>query len=251
MKRNVTLILFLSSYLALFSQDDPIEQKLQGLINYSFVNGAKLENFIPEITYGFTEKAKIKKAENTFWVFKANPYVGAQLSARDSSSFLPVLMSPGATGFQFVHGLYLDGEKWKFSFCPLSFGIKAFSNFKDTAITLLQHGIHSSIGIQYKKRIALSVQIGANWHNLTSNSEDKFNQIFGTRVTDVYHLNILLQSQINPDAEKPLYLVCSFNTFLNQKSFNNLPNRRILSVGIKKDIYLASGAPPIAPQLIN
>jgi hypothetical protein len=255
MKRILTSAFLLAATSTLFAQNE-VEQKLAGLVNYSFVNGAKLENFIPEITYGFTERYKK-------WVFKANPYASSQLSAKDSSSFLPVLMSPGTAGFRFVAGYYLDTNNWKFSLTPLTLNFKAFSSFQDTAITIFQHGFEISAGLQYSNKIALTARIGANWHNLTTNSENNFNTVFGTRATDAYYMNIMLQTQINPDAEKPLYLVFAYNVFLNPKQLGNLPNSRMLSIGIRKDIHLFSEAlsvpkdadsskkKPTAPMLIN
>jgi len=176
-----------------------------------------------------------------------NPYVAGQINVKDSSSFIPALMLPGNAGitinsrFEFPIGI------GTIAFAPINFAVKFISNFADSNVVLVQHNLRSAIQYKYSDYFIISVQYTYGWHNSTSQSTNYFKKFFNKNATDIQYLLISLQTKLNsPTASentKPTYLFVEWRSLLNIKSWNDLPNQRIFSIGLRKEFSFDYGTP--------
>lgn len=224
------------------NQDDA-EQNLSALLSYNFLGGQNsLSKMTPELFFGWNKYIFGKKGDLISVQIKVGPYAASQIEVKDSSSYLPALMMPGNAGFILNNYIIIDKNKHKFLVSPINPGLKLMSNFSDTTKTLLQHNVRTAVGYQYDDLFSLTVQYTWGWHGLTSSAETNFSQTFNKSSTYVKYLTITIQSKISKNNnENPLYLFAAWRGFLNKNSFGNLPNDKILTLGLRKSIDFTAG----------
>lgn len=226
---------------------DNVEKSLSALVSYNFLGGnnSSISNLTPEVFYGWNKSFDIKDKKSIFR-FKVGPYVSSQISVQDSSAYLPALMMQGNGGLLFNTYLVFGGKN-KFIFSPLSFGLKFLSGFTDTTKTLIQHNLRFATGYQYEDVVAFTIQYTIGWHGLTSQAEENYKNVFNTvDLRPAKYLNITLQTKIASQKDAPenaWYLFASWRSFLNTNDYNNLPNKRILSLGVRKSLDFTAGTP--------
>jgi len=241
-------IFSISSFAQTDATADELQNNLSALVSYSFLGGnnASVSNLTPEIFYGWNKIFPINSKNKKVFQFKVGPYVSSQISVKDSSAFLPALMMQGNGGILF-NTYFVLGDKSKFIISPVCLGIKFLSGFSDSSITLIQHNLRFATGYQYQDLVALTIQYSIGWHNLTSQSEENYKNIFETNdLKSAHYLNITLQTKISnqkASSGNAWYLFATWRAFLNKADFNNLPNQKILSLGIRKTLDFTAGTP--------
>jgi len=242
------------------NQEDEPKNVLKAIINYNFLGGNNpLGSFFPEISYGFNtrtnEALPFLGFTNVRVQFELSPYVSAQIPVADSTTYLPALMLPGNAGiianpyFKFILGKPSIGKdetnEYQFIIFAPALGLKFLPSFTDSSKTILQHNIRGGVGLKFKDKLYISGQYTWGWHNITSASENTFKGVFGASNSYSRYVNITLQTQLADKGSKlgPLYLVIAWRGFVKNYPFYNLPNERILTFGIVKDISLSRSAP--------
>ena len=93
----------------------------------------------------------------------------------------------------------------------------------------------------------MTIQYTVGWHGLTSQAEENYKKVFTTdNLKPAKYLNITLQTKISSQKDSPenaWYLFVTWRSFLNNKDYNNLPNQKILSLGIRKSLDFTAGTP--------
>ncbi|MGJ1225349.1 hypothetical protein ACR78H_07420 [Sphingobacterium siyangense] len=243
MKSTFLLVVICSLCLSSFSQEVDTTKSLDGLsalLSYNF-SGSKRNgaNFTPVINYGWVKEWDVRSGNSKKkWAMEIQPYVGGQINARDSSSYLPGLMLPGIAGLKIDLSYRYRGEQgFSFLVSPLNFGYKLVSNFADSSLTIAQHNVRSSIAIGYADFFMLSAQYTYGWHNSISESAKNFTNVFGKKASDIQYLNIILQTKLaNLGNTVPTYLFIEWRGILNGKDYAQFSNNRIISFGIRSDI---------------
>lgn len=226
---------------------DKLEQSLSALVSYNFLGGdnSSISNLTPEVFYGWN---KGKKIYGTDFQIKVGPYVSGQIDIKDSAAYLPALMLQGHGGLVANSYIHFGADRHKFSISPLCLGLKFLSGFGESKKTLIQHNVRFALGYQYERLIALTMQYTIGWHGLTTQSEETYKEIFKTdKMHNAQYLNITLQTKIAKDAgedENAWYLFVSWRSFINNKNdYQDLPNEKILSLGLRKTLDFTSGTP--------
>lgn len=247
---TITLVSFvtINAYSQTDATADDVEKSLSALVSYNFLGGnnSSISNLTPEVFYGWNKKLPIKKSEKASFQLKVGPYVSSQISVKDSSAYLPALMMQGNGGI-LLNTYLVFGGKSKFIISPLCFGLKFLSGFTDTTKTLIQHNLRFAAGYQYDDVVALTAQYTIGWHGLTSQAEENYKEVFETTgLMPAKYLNITLQTKISSQKDAPenaWYLFATWRSFLNNKDYNNLPNQKILSLGVRKSLDFTAGTP--------
>jgi hypothetical protein len=236
---------------------------LAPLLNFNFVgkqNG--WSNLTPVVFYGWsiTGNVKGKKAKsgtgttekvrlfgNTFQV---GPYIGSTIAIKDSTSYLPAIMLPGNAGLELNYFMtFFNEEKLSLVVCPLNFGLKVVSGFKDSNLSVVQHNIRHSIGINWANSFSLSVQYTKGWHNSTSNSEESYGKIFPEASATARYWNVSINTRLANDLfgnnnKSPLVLTLNWRSMVAPSDFKGLPNSRFITVGLISTVDLKSGTNP-------
>lgn len=243
-----SFITSLNSYCQIDGSVDDLENSLSAIIGYNFLGkeNSSLSNLTPEVFYGISKKHELFKISNLNYYYKIGPYVSSQISINDSSAYLPSLMMQGNGGIIF-NNYITYGENNKIIFSPISLGMKLLSGYTDNDLTIIQHNYRTSLGIQIEDLFVLTFQYTIGAHGMTSNSEENFKEIFETQdPKNAQYLNITLQSKIakqEDDPDNAWYIFASWRSFLNSSDFNNLPNTKILSIGLRKSLDFTAGSP--------
>lgn len=240
MKRKILFALLALYGHNAVAQNNPPEEALSALLSYNFSGGNKnLSKLTPVIYYGWNQKINSKKDNLNSFTFGIQPYVGGQISSRDSASYIPALMLPGIAGVKIdAYWTLQNNENGAyFIVSPLNFGYKLVSNFADSSIIIAQHNIRTSLAFGYSSLFLLSAQYTYGWHNSISESEKGYASIFGKDITDIQYLNVTLQTQVGQlGGEAPTYLFMEWRRLLNNKAYSQFGNNSIISVGIRSDI---------------
>jgi hypothetical protein len=236
-----------------FSQEGVADESdginLSALLNYNFIgDNNKLSNLTPEIFLGWNEYILGTKDDLISSQIKVGPFVSSLISIEDSTSYLPALMLPGNAGLVFNNYWIVKNDNHQILLSPVNFGVKMISGFSDTTKMLLQHTLRTALGYQYKDFFSVTAVHTWGGHDLTSFSERNFQNTFNQTESNIRYLTITIQTKIskqsnpilNTENDSPLYLFATWRKFLNNNDFNNLPNDRILTFGIRKTIDFTS-----------
>jgi hypothetical protein len=240
-------------------QDKGASSVLSPLLNFNFTGSDNSwSNLTPIIFYGWSESGKASKGKGVnnkkLWTntFQLGPYIGSQISIKDSGSYLPAIMLPGNAGLQMNYYMTLfNEEKISVIISPLNLGLKVISGFTDSTISVIQHSIRHMIGLNYSDKFNISVQYTQGWHNSIPNSKDNFGKLFKTTDTKVAYWNVGLTTKLSKDLfgqaggkEQPLYLALNWRTLSKPSNNFNLPNYRFFTIGLIANLDLKSGSHP-------
>lgn len=246
---------------------------LSPLLDFNFTGKKNTwSNLTPVIFYGwsFSKDAKRNKKNKgsgtdkkvQLWgnTFQVGPYIGSSIKILDSTSYLPAIMLPGNAGLQVNYFMTLfKEEKFSIVICPINFGLKVVSGFADSMPSVIQHNIRHSIGFRFADYISASVQYTTGWHNSTTFSQENFGKIFKNGDLKVAYWNIGLTTRLSEnlfgsetDKKAPMYLTINWRSMAKPKEHYNLPNSRIITLGLTTTLNLKSGSNPgESPRIPN
>ncbi len=238
---------------------------LAPLLDFNFTGKKNTwSNLTPAVFYGWsfskgltrTKKGKEDKPDKKvkLWgnTFQVGPYIGSSIKIQDSTSYLPALMLPGNGGLQVNYFMTLfKEEKFSIVICPINFGLKVVSGFADSMPSVVQHSIRHSIAFRFADYFSASVQYTTGWHNSTTFSQENFEKIFKNRNSKVAYWNIGLTTRLSEnlfgsetDKKAPMYLTINWRSLAKPSDKFNLPNSRIITLGITTTLDLKSGTNP-------
>lgn len=268
--KQILITLFIFSFLLnmAFAQDGgtpkqgtdsttPPSSGLESLLSYNFVNNnASISNFTPQIYYGWTRT--YGQTANLFsGMIEVGPYTSTQLDASKADSYLPGLMMQGNFGVIANHYFVLNFGDHKIYLSPVNLGLKVLPGFTESAKTVIQTNIRTSFTYQYLDFIAVTAQFTDAWHNITSDSQSSYEQIFNTSNTNIKYMMVTIQTKVGDiagskttaDASLPTYLVIQWRNFLTEgNTYSGLANRKFLTFGFKVGLNLKTGAAATAKR---
>jgi len=217
--------------------DSKIDNILSPLFSYNFSgNNNGLANLTPVIDYGWNKnvyEGTILKIQ-----LSVNPYVGSQINVKDSTSFIPALMLPGNVGIR--ANLFFNfkaGKDLTIGIAPFNVGYKLITNFTDSVNIIAQHNIRHGIILKYADVLGLGFQITQAWHNSTSESELAYEKVLKKGITDLTYLTVTMQTSISKKGvAAPTFLYLEWRSLWNRDSYVEMPNKKIISIGVRKDL---------------
>jgi hypothetical protein len=223
------------------TKNNSVEGSLNALLQYNFSSGNNaIGSLTPVVDFGFT-RSLVKKGKTFNWDLSINPYAAGQIDIKDSTSFVPALMLPGVAGVRINQVFRFKVKKVEFALMPANFGIKVMSNFSDSSSAIFQHNIRSAFGFKFDDLFIIGIQHTWGWHNLTSQSEEIYQEIFKRNSTDISYFVITLQSQI-PKKENS-YFFAEWRGVTDVHRFKDYQNTKIISFGVRIGMSFENIAP--------
>lgn len=239
MKHSLFLLFVIISF-NLFGQDENDVDKqyknlgISALLGYNFNGKGDVSNLTPEVFLGWTEKFDVGKKLSVN--FNVGPSVSSIKNNPDTSDYYRTIMLPGNASVSLI--TYLHWEPKNFGAALLiGGGIKILSSFKDSSSSIQQDNVKLGIGLQYKKNISIIAYYTWGWHNLTSESERTYKELFKQSSTSIQYFTISIQTLI-PSFN--LYLNMTWKSLMGNTVLPGLDNKKIITVGLRKDIDLVS-----------
>lgn len=200
-----------------------------------------LANLTPVVNLGGVVQMTSPK-KPVFWELDISPYFGGDMNAKDSVAFVPAMMLPGKVGMILNNYIHYDIGKTRITLMPLGLGLKFIPNFRDSALTVMQHNVRTGISLKYSDFLVLGFQYTHGWHNLSSQSEANFKKIFGNTSTDIDYLTVTAQfAMVGKESRVTNYLYFEWRGLLNSQRYAPFNNNRILTIGVRKTLELTGG----------
>jgi hypothetical protein len=218
---------------------------LEPLLSYNFSGGNNnLSNLTPVIKYGWERKMNKK------WTLAINPYAAGQIDVKDSTNMIPGLMLPGIAGLRINNFIEFPAgdDNGKIVWYPINLGLKLMTNYLDSSQVLVQSNIRTGIGYSLENYFQFGISYTYGWHNITSESESHFKNIFKRNKTNISYLTVVLETYLKKEVESPTLLFFEWRGLLNKDDFR-LPNSKILTIGFRKQFSLDNLAPAAIPRL--
>jgi len=221
---------------------------LSALVGYNFNGQGDIKNLAPEVFLGWREKFEVGSGK----VNSIGLRVGADVSStgknKEVTDFARSLMLPGNGGFNGVLTFLHEGNGYQQPglnlYANLALGVKVLSGLKDSTANISQHNFRLSGGFQFKNLFSLTVQHTWGRHNLTTESEKAFKNIFNQKSTKISYISINLQSQLS----EGINIFATYRILSGKSNLPDLDNNKIITIGLRKDIdflsFVGPGAQP-------
>lgn len=228
--------------------ENKIQNQFNALVNYNFAGNNKgLSNLTPIIHLG-TELEMKKISESVSWVVDFDPYIGSQISTKDSFSLIPALMLYGNGGIAINNYLkFKVGNENVFTIAPVNFGVKFLNDFLDSGNLLIQHNLRFGMAYEQKDKFMIGFQLTQGWHNLSSESERFYKKVFTRESTSISYLTISLQVKLNEkviatDGDKEVqnswFAFFEWRGLLSKEPYAAFTNNKIFTIGLRRDMGL-------------
>ena len=222
--------------------------KFAAILGYNFGGKGDLSNLTPEIFFGFDTALVGNKLEPGTTRFRIGPSASSGPGMVDSLSMVRSLMLPGnvSVAALFYHFLKPFRGKTKL-FLTTAAGLKVIAPPTDSAGALVQQNLRLGGGIQLLNLFVVGAQYTWAWHDLTSDSQRNFERVFERTSTSVQYATLTVESLLPAPVNAHLYLV--WRRLSNVEDFRNgAKDRKIVSIGLRKDLSVAATAPTLSSQ---
>lgn len=225
-----------------------VQSQFNALINYNFAGNNKgLSNLTPIIHLG-TEIPLVEISDKASWSADFDPYIGAQISTKDSVSLIPALMLYGNGGLVINNYLkFKIGEKNELTLAPLNFGVKFLNDFLDSGNLIIQHNLRFGMAFRQDDNFMIGIQFTQGWHNLSSESERFYKKVFSNENSSISYVTVTLQIKLSAkaldkegedDPQKRWFAYFEWRSLLNREDYTAFTNNRIFTIGLRRDIGL-------------
>jgi hypothetical protein len=242
----INLFVTLISFTSMGQSTDNVQDSksdnfgLSALMGYNFNGKGDWSNINPEIFLGWTENIIGTDNSKLVWKLRVGPTVSTIKNTKDTLDYFRSVMLPGNGSFSFMTFAIYQPKDFKIILSTAA-GIKALSGFSDSTTAISQINVRMGLGFQFKKLLALSAQYTWGRHDFISQSEQTYKSLFQQDNTNVKYVTITLQSFL-PSME--LYFYSTYRQFLTDINIPGLNNKKIVTIGVRKDIDLIASFPP-------
>ena len=218
--------------------------QLSPLLGYNFNGPSSWANLAPEVFLGFDTLMLGHSFSRNNLRFRFGPTISGSNYRVDSNNIYSSLMMPGPANLSMlVYGTTLSLNQ-KFKLIGLAgTGLKVIG-LADTIGAIAQTTFKTGIGLELMKLMMVSMQYTWAWHNITDESEARFEQAYHTAQSPVRYMSFTVEGFSQPLG---MFLFFSWRKLLNDWNFESeIPSstgRKFITIGLRKSLDMAREEP--------